>query len=239
MILEWRHADFPPEQKLIGVVYDAGAILRRDVQFLLGWTDRRLRWAVEKLHAHPEPLLRAFRDREKRYGYLLTAAGVKFAHQILGIEGKAVTMDAQWTHALGLNAILIRYLQTHGFDGVRWFQTREATDELWMLRKLSGATENELRATAIRPDAALRTPAGFWWIEYDNATEGSRQIWRKYQMYLTHLGALDPSFRCVVWVTKHETRRRFLETLWHQAAEPEITMNFYVEGEERFIQVGR
>lgn len=241
MILEWRNSDFPPEQQLIGVVFDAGVILRQDIQFLLGWSDRRLRWAVEKLHElHREPLLRGFRDREKRYGYMLTEHGVRFAHQLLGVDGKVVTMEAQMNHALGLNAILIRYLKQNGFEGVRWFNTREATDELWFLRKLAtGDTDTDLRAAAIRPDAALRTPNGFWWIEFDNATENSRQIWRKYQMYTVNLSGLDVSFRQVVWVTKDEARKRFLETIWSRVQESEVWMDFYVEGHERFGETER
>ncbi|MCL6593068.1 MAG: replication-relaxation family protein, partial [Alicyclobacillus sp.] len=184
----------------------------------------------------PHPLIRGVWVRRNTYAYLLTETGIRYAHQMLGIEAKVVTMEAQMNHTLGLNAILMRYLRTHGFDGVRWFNTREAADELWFLRKLAtGQADTDLRATAIRPDAILRTSTGFWWIEYDNATENSRQIRHKYQMYVTNLAPLDASFRQVVWVTKNETRQRILETIWNRMDNKDIDMRFYVESHEPFL----
>jgi hypothetical protein len=238
LILQWRESDFPPEQQLLGVVFDAGVILRQDVQFILGWSERKLRRYVSRLRSfRPEPLLRTVYDTSKRCAYLLTEAGIRYAHQMLGIDAKVVTMHAQMNHALGLNAILVRYLRSHGFEGVRWFNTREASDELWFLRKLvSGEVDAKLRRTAIRPDAALRTAHGFWWVEYDNATENSRQILRKYQMYMENLAPLDVSFRRVVWVTKHEARLRFLETIWQGVDARDVRMEFYVESQEVFAE---
>ncbi|WP_237699920.1 replication-relaxation family protein [Alicyclobacillus acidocaldarius] len=189
-------------------------------------------------NSHDDPLLRgiwAKGHEGRRYALVLTAPGVRYVHHMLGIESKVVVMDAQWGHALGLNAILMRYLHRHGFDGVRWFNTREATDELWFLRKFAtGAPDTELRASAIRPDAALRTAEGFWWVEFDNATESSRQLWRKYQMYITNLSVLDESFRKVVWVTKNEARRRAMEMIWTKFSESNVQMQFFVEGGEVF-----
>ncbi|AEJ43656.1 replication-relaxation family protein [Alicyclobacillus acidocaldarius] len=237
MILEWRNSEFPPEQKLLGVVFDAGVILRSDVAFLLDWNEGLLRKYVHRVrNLHPEPLLRGGWTRNRSsYAYVLTEPGVRYVHQMLGIEGKPVTMDALWNHALGLNSILMRYVRKHGFDGVRWFNTREATDELWFLRKLAtGATDADLRVTSIRPDAALRTSRGFWWIEFDNATETSRQLWRKYQMYITNLSDLDESFRHVVWVTKNETRQKSMELIWSKMQENPLCVQFFIEGQETF-----
>ncbi|MBF8376815.1 replication-relaxation family protein [Alicyclobacillus mali] len=237
MILEWRDNDFPPEQKLLGVVYDAGVILREDAQFLLAWNPSTFSKYVRRLRqAHSEPLLRGgWLMNRTAYAYFLTEAGVRYVHHMLGIDAKPITMEAQWSHALGLNAILMRYLRKHGFDGVRWFNTREASDELWFLRKLTThATDADLRATAIRPDASLRTPLGFWWVEFDNATETSRQLWRKFQLYVTNLSELDESFRRVVWVTKNEARRRSMEMIWARMPSNDVNMRFFVEGEEDF-----
>lgn len=234
MILQWRESDFSPAQQLLGVVFDAGVILRADLMFVLDWTVAKLERHVTRLkNAQPEPLLRGVWIRRNTYAYLLTEAGIRYVHQMIGMEGKPVTIEAQVNHALGLNAILMRYLRQRGFDGVRWFSTREATDELWFLRKLtSGQLETDLRSTAIRPDAAIRTVDGFWWVEYDNATENSRQIWRKYQMYAANLDPLDDSFQRVVWVTKDESRRRWLETIWRRIDGGRIRMDFFVEGLE-------
>ncbi|WP_206830152.1 replication-relaxation family protein [Alicyclobacillus fructus] len=237
MILSWRDSEFPPEQKLLGVVYDAGVILRSDVSFLLGWNQNTLKKYIRRVrNAHSEPLLRGgWTHNRTGYALVLTEAGVRYVHQMLRIDGKPVTMDALWNHALGLNAVLMRYLRTHGFEDVRWFNTREATDELWFLRKLAtGAADTDLRASAIRPDAALRTSNGFWWVEFDNATETSRQLWRKYQMYITNLSELDESFRNVVWVTKNEARQRSMEMIWTQMPENNLRMQFFVEGKETF-----
>ncbi|WP_029422083.1 replication-relaxation family protein [Alicyclobacillus macrosporangiidus] len=236
MILQWRDSDFAPEQQLLGVVFDAGVILRDDLLFLLGWSVHKLKRNLRRLRTrHAEPLIRGVKSSENHHMYLLTQEGVRYAHQMLGIEVKAVTMEAQMNHALGLNAILMRYVRAHGVEGVRWFNTREAADELWFLRKLvTGESDVDLRGTAIRPDAILRTATGFWWIEYDNATENSRQIWRKYQMYVTNLASLDDSFRHVVWVTKTDSRRGFLETIWRRVDHPDVHMSFYKETEEVF-----
>lgn len=172
------------------------------------------------------------RDHDQNTVYMLNDAGVRFAHQLMHVEAKIITFESQITHQLGVNDILLWYIRTYGRDGVRWYSTREAADELWDLRRLKKQTELEIRRTYIRPDALLRAGQRLYWIEYDNATESSRQIRKKYTLYGKNLHALSESLRTVVWVAPNEERARWLEAKWNQDADPVITMKFYKAGDE-------
>ncbi|MCY0909453.1 MAG: hypothetical protein OWR62_13795, partial [Sulfobacillus thermotolerans] len=79
------------------------------------------------------------------------------------------------------------------------------------------------------------TESGWAWLEFDNATEGSRVILKKFQMYIVNLADLHESLRRVVWVTTNETRRRRLQQIFDgMEEETGARMEFYVQGDEDF-----
>ena len=76
-----------------------------------------------------------------------------------------------------------------------------------------------------------------FWIEFDNDTEGPRQIERKFHDYVrTLMPVVETS--PVLWVTTNEQRRNYLERNWEAFSrqfyrnKPIPKMEFFVEGEE-------
>ncbi|MFB5191693.1 replication-relaxation family protein [Alicyclobacillus fastidiosus] len=232
MILNWANGPYTDREKLIGTIYDSGVIRRSDLMFLLEW--KRSKTDSHLLKLRQQDMLLTSRDHHSETVYMLSESGVRAGHQLVGFDGKAVAMENQISHQLGVNDILLRYIRAHGREGVRWYSTREASDELWNLRKKQGNNDADIRKTYIRPDAAIRIPGkGIFWVEYDNATESSRQIRKKHGLYVTNLLATkDPRVNRVVWVTPTIERARWLQQRWDEFEENEVEMLFFVAGEE-------
>jgi hypothetical protein len=237
MILNWANGEFTDQEKIIGAIYDAGCIRRSSLLEILLW--KRSKLDAHLLRLRRQEMLITARDHHKETVYMLSEDGVRFAHKVIGIEGKAVTMEAQISHQLGVNDILLRLIKAHGREGVRWYGTREASDELFNFRKIAGNTDAEIRSSYIRPDALLRTTNGIFWIEFDNGTESGRQLRKKNLQFISNLSIIDEYteglMRRVVWVTPTAERAEWLETRWKEVKEKRKTnveMLFYVAGEE-------
>ncbi len=241
MLLSWRESDYTPHEQMVGSVYDAGVILHDDLIALLGWSaDKLVRHQRQFRKEYGELPMVRFRDSQSRVGYYLSDFGQKWVRDFLELPNKLEFSGAQKSHALGINAILFRYLQKHGRAGVSWYSTQEAADELLFLRKVTlDSSDTDLRGSVIRPDAAIKTPESNWaWIEFDNATEGSRVLLKKFQMYVVNLADLHESLRRVVWVTTNETRCRRMKQIWNDLQDTSAQMEFYVQGEEEFGGTG-
>ena len=232
MILEWSKREFTKHEQLLGTIFDAGMITRADLMLLTGWNSRTLSRQMKRVRSKSEDMVRKYMTPRRTAAYALGEDGVRYMHQMLGIQSRIVTMESQMNHTLGLNAILMRYLRSHGREKVQWFSTREATDELHWLRSREGMSDEQIRKTQIRPDALLYCSKEKFWLEFDNSTEGSRQLFNKYRLYVTNLEHLPESLRTVVWVTKSEVRRRWMQQWWERLAVTSIRMLFFVEGEE-------
>lgn len=240
MILNWcdPNAPYTDVERLIGVLFDSSVIKRSDLMYLLNW--KRSKFDHQLLQLRQRGLVVTSRDYRKEAVYMLTEAGVKFAHQLCHIESKVVTFESQISHQLGVNDILMRYIREHGHEGVRWFSTRESADELFNLRRKQGNSEVEIRRTYIRPDAALWVPGqGMSFLEFDNSTESSKQLRKKYSLYITNLfEAKDPRVNRVVWVAPTEDRAQWLKQRWKEMNESTIDMQFFVAGQETSYLAG-
>ena len=240
MILNWAEGPYTDEEKLIGALYDAGVIRRSDLMLhLLRW--KRSKFDNHLLELRKREMLVTARDREGSTVYMLAANGVRAAHQLCHTEGKIVTMGAQISHQIGVNDILLRLLKAHGREGVRWWSTREASDSLWDLRKKVGNSDTDIRRTYIRPDAAIWVQGkGTFFLEYDNATESSKQLRKKYSLYVTNLREVkDRRAQRVMWVAPTEARTRWLQSKWDEIRfKSNIEMQFYTAGEETAVLAG-
>ena len=85
--------------------------------------------------------------------------------------------------------------------------------------------------TYIRPDAFIRLENQNFWIEFDNSTETSIQLLKKYRLYITNIARLE-DFKNVIWVTKDVKRRDFLSKVWKDYGNDVIKMNFFSASEE-------
>lgn len=247
MILQWRDSSFPPEQKVLGVIYDAGAILQTDLSELLGISIRMVQHYVRRMNREAEtPLIlkrlmrSALHRKEAKRFYTLSEEGAKYAHKMIGNPRNAKGVDALAFHQLGLIAILMRTIRISRPEDVHWYSTSEATDLLaaTLLQENPAIGEDDLRSQLIRPDAALLFNGQLTWIEFDNNTEGARQLQIKYSQYNSLLQKVDPEERRVVWVAKSEERIRVMGAAWRGWIErigEESTfadMHFFVEGQE-------
>ncbi len=247
MILQWRDSDFSPEEKVLGIIYDAGAILQTDLALLLGLSLKMCRLYVERCNRkQEEPLIQrrfkrtALHMNEKQRFYTLSEDGAKYVHRMIGNPRNAKGVDALANHQLGLIDILMRYTQHYGQEGLSWYATSEATDLLaaMILQENPNVAEDDVKTGLIRPDAALLHDGNLAWIEFDNSTEGARQLQIKYNQYNTLLQKLDLEERHVVWVAKAEKRVRVMQAAWEgwmdRLGEENVfaSMSFFVEGDE-------
>ncbi len=222
MILQWRDSDFPPQEKILGVIYDAGAILQTDLAEILGISISRSRYYVWRINQDREsPLIirrsmrSGLRRKEAERFYTLSEAGAQYVHQMIGNTRNARGVDALAYHQLGLIAILMRIIRTIGQEGVNWYSTSEATDLLaaTLLQENPAISEDDLRSR-LRPDAALLYDGQLTWIEFDNSTEGVRQLQIKYNQYISQLQKVDIEERRVVWVAKDAKRVNVMQAAW-------------------------
>ncbi|KPV45488.1 replication-relaxation family protein [Alicyclobacillus ferrooxydans] len=238
MILNWADGQYTDTEKIVGAIYDAGCIRRSDLMEILEW--KRSKTDAHLLKLRQREMLITRRDHRSETVYMLAENGVRFAQQLVGFDGKVITMEAQISHQLGVNDILMRFIRAYGRDGVKWYSTREASDELFNFRSMVGQSDRDIRTNYIRPDALILTPNDYiFWIEYDNATESSRQIRKKYMLYIQNLSVIDEvtygEMRRVVWISPSVERTRWLEARWNEVKEKRNTnveMRFFVAGEE-------
>ncbi len=247
MILQWRDSDFPPEQKVLGVIYDAGAILQTDLTEILGISIYMSQYYVRRMNGEQEnPLIvkrlmrSALHRKEAKRFYTLSEEGAKYVHRMIGNPRNAKGVDALAFHQLGLIAILMRVIRVIGQEGVSWYSTSEATDLLaaTILQENPAMSEDDLRTQLIRPDAALLHDGRLAWIEFDNSTEGARQLQIKYSQYNSLLQKVSPEERRVVWIAKDEKRVNVMRAAWRGWIErvgkdnAPADMNFFVETQE-------
>ncbi len=247
MILQWRDSDFSPEEKVLGVIYDAGAILQTDLADILGISLKMCRWYVERMNKkQEEPFIQkrfkrtALHMVDKQRFYTLSEEGAKYVHRMIGNPRNAKGVDALAFHQLGLIGILMRYIRHFGQEGVSWYSTSEATDLLvaTVLQENPSVAESDVKTGIIRPDAALLHNGHLAWIEFDNSTEGARQLQIKYNQYNSILQRLDTEERRVVWVAKTEKRIHVMQAAWEGWIErigetnTSATMAFFMESQE-------
>lgn len=244
MILNWANGEYTDMEKITGAIYDAGCIRRSALMELLMW--KRSKTDSWLLKLRQRDMLITARDHHAETVYMLAENGVRFAHALCHVESKVVTFESQISHQLGVNDILLRYIREHGREGVKWFSTREAADEIFNFRSIAGQSDRDIRVNYIRPDALIQLPKKYiFMLEYDNATESSRQVRKKYASYIQNIAIIDDvtkgQLRRVVWVAPTEERARWLETRWREVQQKRrsnVEMLFFTAGEETSFLAG-
>lgn len=233
MILNWSRSRFSPVEQLLGVLFDTGVLRRNDLSVLLECSERNLRYRITL--ARKDGLIQRFHHRDEVV-YGLSDAGMKHVKTMLGLSGKVESMSEQIVHQLAINDILLRYVKRVGRDGIaEWYSTREATDELIAIRTGNEESERDIRSTMIKPDAMALFRNAIAWIEFDNNTESTNQLAKKYYMYIRNFKEIADTDKTVVWVTPNEKRRKHLERIWTKyirGERNETQMHFFVAGAE-------
>lgn len=245
-MFEWiDHPSFRRDEQLLAVLYEMGMATRKQLAIISGWTEDQVEWSIKRIRKwgktkeDKDQWIRSYRLplRQNRIAvYTLGKQGLQYVAAMQ--EQKLRRREAprgQIAHFLGVNDILCRLLEA-GADRneIRWLSTMKSIDFLTMLYESQGLEYDG----SIRPDARLYIGNQAYWIEFDNATEGPRQLEKKLHQYVTTLyhpekGCLDRA--PVIWITINQQRRDYLQKLWNATSRrfdevPE--MKFFIQGDE-------
>lgn len=248
MIFRWLdHPSFHRDEQLIAILYDLGMASKRQLQVITGWRSNFLKLQLKRVRKRAQTLeekdlwLKSYPipGLTRDVAYSLGRLGLEYAQEMaLQIHRVREAPQAQIAHYIGINDILVRLLDSGvSKDRIAWLSSTEATDVL--LRRWERERDKKLdRRDLIRPDARLiLDETRRFWIEYDNNTEGPRQLERKFHAYvktLMPIGETSP----VVWVASTKSRRDYLSANWEAFVDlfyrntqiPQ--MYFFISGED-------
>lgn len=247
MIFNWiNHPAFRRDEQLLAVLYELGMATRKQISVISGWTEEQIEWSIKRIRkwgktkeerdewikCHRLPL------KYNRIGvFTLGRRGIQYVADMMNQKPRRKeAAKGQIFHYLGLNNILCRLVEAGAERSeITWLSTLEALDFLGFLYESKGIEFNP--ADSIRPDARLKIGGRYFWIEFDNDTEGPRQLEKKFHEYTTTLVQSDQLIDSapIVWVTLSPARRDYLEKLWIATRRrfdrfPE--MKFFVQGDE-------
>ena len=255
MLFRWiGHSEFRKHEQLIGVMYDAGISTLDQLSVLTGWTHGVVKNLIARIrHMKAEGddkdswikvmiIKQATTDKsatKRATAYTLGLRGMAYVHAMMRDDMKyRESPEGQAMHFIGTNEILVRLLKS-GMDRQRlkWLTSTEATDVLVMYFE---EIKKELeRRTFIRPDAYLSIGEKWFWIEYDNDTERTRKLERKFHNYVqTLIPVPNASPDPVVWVCPTTQRRDYLQDQWQMVVELFYQsrkiphMHFFTNGED-------
>jgi len=247
MLFHWiGHPSFGGDEQLMAVLYDMGITTKRQLLIVTGWTENQLKWYLQRIRkreTEEQKYLNAYslriRHKGDRRAYSLNKAGIRYVKEMMQSDNLYVkeTPEAHIRHYLGINEILVRLLEGGvEREGLIWLSTAEATDYLSRLLEVLG--EKFDRRNLIRPDARVVLKHASFWLEFDNDTEPTRVLERKFRQYVNSL-TLTNNTEPVVWVAENEKRRRYLAEQWeivktvsYEDRDDLPEMYFFVEGED-------
>lgn len=246
MIFRWlNHPKLRGDEQLMGMLYDLGVASKRQLLILTGWTPRTLRWRMEQIRSRGETpeeknqWLRSFPIPRNAgvSAYVLGKQGMKYAQEMRFEYNRGrEAPQSQIAHYIGVHEVVVRLLESGvPRSQVQWLSTLEAAELLLRMWEWNGKEIN--RRELIRPDARLIFSDKRYWIEYDNNTEGPRQLERKFHDYVKTLVPINENSP-VLWVTSDEQRKDYLARNWTAFCrqfyqdKPVPTMKFFVEHED-------
>ncbi len=231
MIFDWfSNNNYRNFEKITGALFDLGIASRKQLLSVSSFSPPTLDRTLRELNKKELIIVGSLPDH--RSVYRLSQKGVLYSQSMTRNSSIKVAPESQIGHFLGLNDILERMVETFGrnFD---WFNTREAADYLFTLRLVKGGiNEADLQKTYIRPDAFVKFENQHYWIEFDNSTETSTQLLKKFRMYITNLNFRLEGYQNVIWITKDAKRRDFIKKIWTDYENDTVEMHFFSAGEE-------
>lgn len=146
--------------------------------------------------------------------YSLGKTAIRHVRTLRGLESRSrEAPSSQMGHFVGINDILVRSIEKYGHDRVQWFSEMELATLLFL--QIKEVMDIEPKASAIlRPDAQLIIDGQPYFIEFDNATEGPRQLEGKFSRYIELYEILDYSMIPVLWVANTQKRLNYIQKNW-------------------------
>lgn len=155
------------------------------------------------------------------YVYSLGRKAIQHVQLMRGMELRnREAPSAQMSHFIGINAVLERAIKQFGRQRIKWYAEIELADLLYLqIREKEG--QDPQRRSIIRPDGLIDINGKSYFIEFDNSTEGARQLENKFARYIELYDTLDFKHP-IVWVANTEKRINYLQRNWRASVD-----NFY------------
>jgi len=254
MIFNWIENDsLRREEQLMNVLYDCGMATFEQLKIITGWKERNLREHISTLQKRnkrdaidqdEQPWIqvhyaaRLLHGSKKAAIYTLGKSGMLHVHQIREDDRKIrETPLGQMVHFFKTNEILVRALKAFDRKFIRWYSSYEATDLLIIAWNQKAKGQKLDRRNAIRPDGRLVIQDQSYYIEFDNGTEGPRQLERKFHGYVEMMEVIQDTTP-IIWVTNDSKRMNYLIRNWEALKKISYAdrsvpqMHFFVEGDE-------
>ncbi|MFC5402921.1 replication-relaxation family protein [Cohnella soli] len=250
MLFDWMdNNSIDRQSQVMHLIYDMRMVTKRHLLAVTGLKEdnfNRILRAIRKMPSDsPFDWIQTLSIRGKQVEpakcvYTLGKKGIAYVQQQRKQDVRIRESPAsQMFHYVGLNSILQRAIETFGRDQIAWYSEGEQADILTLqLRELEQADGD--RRGIIRPDARIRVGGREWLVEFDNATEGPKQLEIKFHRYVELYDKLESLRQTpILWVTTSEKRRDYLENNWNAtmgisyASHPSRpTSLFFTEGNE-------
>jgi hypothetical protein len=259
LIFQWlRHEELDHSEKLLLLLADLTYASERQIRVLTGWNHNQFNRTLAKARkkgSNRAAKMKWIRNericyQDDRSCYSLGQLGLSYVAQRYQYPLTKENRFAHSAHSLGINDILIRLFEkmTNPKE-LEWYGTKEAVQVLYRMCRLQDESIQE--KGLIRPDAFLIFQGERFWLEYDNETEGSKQLEEKMMEYHARLTPLSRSWKDrngrirkpidqspVIWVTNTVHRKSYLKSIWKQLIKFRLDgqqvpkMLFFVASEE-------
>ncbi len=259
-----------PCDKILQVLYDVGYATKQQLADILNWDVYKVQNQLYYVRKHYETKGQQWIDYENlgsnmgrpQKAYCLTKYAINQLKEIRGIDTKVKPpKPIQLYHYLGITEILARLLKALGvqnYNRLEWWSEQDSRNFVLSnyVQKIKSTLPNtqisqSVLMKCVAPDAYLRVLRQSFWIEFDNNTENGKKLQDRYMRYVNtmfprkngHNMILKQIDFPVIWITKSETRRRFMEMKWDEVRTKSMNdiknprtnfpkMYFLVEGNE-------
>lgn len=223
MIFEWMDNDaIDRPSQVMNIIYDLKMVTKRQLLAITGLEEQNLNRIFKLIRQKPSETsidwLQTAGIRHKntepcRFVYTLGKKAIQYVQQQRKQDVRVrEAPSAQMFHFVGLNSILQRAIEAYGRDNIAWYSEGEQADLLYLRLKSKEHGESE-RRSIIRPDARIRIGDKEWMVEYDNDTEGPKQLEIKFHRYVELYERLELNTP-ILWVTTSQKRKEYLKKNW-------------------------
>ncbi|MGN7308818.1 replication-relaxation family protein [Bacillus subtilis] len=232
MIFDWMENDtLLRTDQVLNVIYELRMCTKRQLLAVTGLQLENLNVILGKIRRLPgdeqddwlvtKGIRRPRKKGESIYVYSLGRKAIQHVQNMRGLEVRArEAPSAQMGHFVGINSILENAIMKFGKERIKWFSELELADLLF-LQMRENSNQEPQRRSVLRPDGQIIINDRPYFVEFDNSTEGARQLENKFARYVEIYEMLDIKHP-ILWVANTDKRIDYLERNWKASME-----NFY------------
>lgn len=231
LIFDWMENDtLLRTDQVLNVIYELRMCTKRQLLTVTGLQFDNLNAILRNIRKLPgdegdwlvmKGIRRARRKGESIYVYSLGRKAIQHVQIMRGLDVRSrEAPSAQMGHFVGINSILESAIIKFGKDRIKWFSELELADLLY-LQMRENSNQEPQRRSVLRPDGQIFINDDPFFVEFDNSTEGARQLENKFARYVDIYEMLDIKHP-ILWVANTEKRINYLKRNWRASME-----NFY------------